>query len=307
MQQSHTLWRSRSMIFSILIPVITVNAILPSQKVSSAGSFEAAPLNPEPTGTSELSHTVGVAAKTDARNGVSKSKEWLQSELNYLGQEGRVGMAGVVAVFTIWICCFLPAAPVEMALGFMYGSLPGLALGVLSKTIASIAVFLSARRMCSWFGWDGLSALGVELRALQQKPILTMMGIRIAPLPLNVKNYGLGMTDVRLYQFIIANLLADIPASFLWASTGAHCKSLADALSLKKSVSWKSFIAHLSNPSLMLLTALSLVLLVLLIQFFRRQSSGPSCTNVKSQQDGLPVINGREGWPPASPVKRIYN
>jgi len=60
-----------------------------------------------------------------------------------------------------------------------------------------------------------------------------MVGVRLMPLPLAVKNYGLGVCEVRLIHFVISNIMADAPFCAVWASAGASCRSLSDALSFR--------------------------------------------------------------------------
>eukprot|EP00746_Dinoflagellata_sp_MGD_P020623 gnl/MRDRNA2_/MRDRNA2_148072_c0_seq1.p1 gnl/MRDRNA2_/MRDRNA2_148072_c0~~gnl/MRDRNA2_/MRDRNA2_148072_c0_seq1.p1 ORF type:complete len:190 (-),score=29.06 gnl/MRDRNA2_/MRDRNA2_148072_c0_seq1:182-667(-) len=96
------------------------------------------------------------------------------------------------------------------------------------------ALFLG-RLVGAKFGWGVPDSLQPRLAALRQRPFATMLAIRLAPLPLGVKNYGLAMCDVDTMSFFFAALVVNAPFSVLWNGIGAQCTSLADALNYESS------------------------------------------------------------------------
>eukprot|EP00415_Alexandrium_ostenfeldii_P004431 UN4431 len=61
-----------------------------------------------------------------------------------------------------------------------------------------------------------------------------MVSVRLAPLPLGVKNYGLALCEVDAAPYMLAGLLVNAPFSVLWALTGSSCHSIGEALELAR-------------------------------------------------------------------------
>lgn len=170
-------------------------------------------------------------------SGDSAKGDWgLRSELRNaileLEKAGRLGELGIVLIFSLWICLSLPSTPIEVVGGCIFGAAGGFCVGLLSKTLGSSMGFLAARKLGRYFDLQVPEVLSLKLVSLQRRPVLTMMGIRLAPLPLGLKNYGLGLSEVPFGSYLLATVLVDIPFSALWGFTGAHCHSLAEALSM---------------------------------------------------------------------------
>lgn len=51
-----------------------------------------------------------------------------------------------------------------------------------------------------------------------------------------IKNYGLAVLDIPIYQIVYASILAGIPFSALWAFIGASSHSLGEIMEGKKSI-----------------------------------------------------------------------
>merc|ERR1712232_804702 len=109
----------------------------------------------------------------------------------FLEGAGWWGFAGLIIGFTICVCFALPSTPIEIAAGYLYGPIWGTVCGSVSKTAGSTVAFLVGRLLGQRFGYEVPGALADKLSALQDRPFMTMVGIRVAPLPLAVKNYGL--------------------------------------------------------------------------------------------------------------------
>ena len=70
---------------------------------------------------------------------------------------------------------------------------------------------------------------------------LSLILIRIAPLPLGLKNYGLALvpkTDFHL--FTLASAIVNIPFSVMWCLLGSQAKNLGDALGVAKKAGGKA-------------------------------------------------------------------
>lgn len=190
-------------------------------------------LAPELRPSTSFAQTAVLAAVATGQSG-TWSGAWLgvRDSIDALEHSGWPGHAVLMLAFSAWVCLSLPSTPMEVAAGFVYGPLGGFACGLSCKLAGSCTAFLVARQLGRRCGCQMPTALTTQLLMLHTRPVLTMVGIRLTPLPLGVKNYGLGLSQVPLLPYLIAALAVDTPFSMLWASTGASCHSLADALSL---------------------------------------------------------------------------
>eukprot|EP00931_Biecheleriopsis_adriatica_P108771 TRINITY_DN83066_c0_g1_i1.p1 TRINITY_DN83066_c0_g1~~TRINITY_DN83066_c0_g1_i1.p1 ORF type:complete len:385 (-),score=56.76 TRINITY_DN83066_c0_g1_i1:345-1457(-) len=180
--------------------------------------------------------------------------EWMALLLD----AGPLGFTAFVCSFTLWVMLALPTTPVEIAAGFLYGPVWGPISGLLCKTMGSYGALSIARLFGRRLGWEIPRSLRAKLDMLQTRPILTMISVRLAPLPLAVKNYGLAFTDVHSIDYIVASALVNGPFSIAWGMIGASCQSLADATNWTNSSGANSLILQrLVDPKVGAVFALS--------------------------------------------------
>lgn len=148
---------------------------------------------------------------------------------------GNLGFALLLCFFCAVVCLSLPTTPIELSAGFMYGSIWGCFAGVAGKTVGSFIAYMIARTVGEKRGWKVPEKIESYMSALREKPIITMVGIRVAPLPLGLKNYGLALCKVDAFSYIVASLIVNTPFSVMWGSLGASCASLGDALNFDTS------------------------------------------------------------------------
>merc|ERR1712178_238806 len=100
--------------------------------------------------------------------------------------------------------------PVEIAIGYRFGFLWGAVCGASSKTLVSIFAFMHGQTCCQRVGYEIPSQLKSKLAPLRGQPYLTMISIRMAPLPLVVKNYGLALSNVDMGQYLFAAVVVEV-------------------------------------------------------------------------------------------------
>ena len=65
--------------------------------------------------------------------------------------------------------------------------------------------------------------------------------IRMAPLPLGLKNYGLALVpSIDFKLFTLASLIVNVPFSVMWCLLGSQAKNLGDALGVAKKAGGKA-------------------------------------------------------------------
>eukprot|EP00927_Polykrikos_kofoidii_P031995 TRINITY_DN27389_c0_g2_i1.p1 TRINITY_DN27389_c0_g2~~TRINITY_DN27389_c0_g2_i1.p1 ORF type:complete len:416 (+),score=43.20 TRINITY_DN27389_c0_g2_i1:62-1309(+) len=230
----------------------------------------------------------------------------MKDTLEALQELGPMGQAITVVGFSIWVCFALPITPVEIAFGYIYGALWGFIFGLFCKATGSCAAFVLGKRLGRRFGVKVPSVLRPRLALLQTRPVLAMVGIRLMPIPLAVKNYGLGVCEVTLYHFFLATMAVDIPISMLWATAGASCRSLSEAFNFTHGESpgavMVRFVLTRVIPSVFLLA-------VIVYIFWRRvRPSMPATTELCESNDceegfmlGCTLRPARASSPPPRP------
>lgn len=130
----------------------------------------------------------------------------------------------------MWVGLSLPTTLIELATGFLYGPYWGCACSLFCKTMGQLIAFLVVIVLRRRLGWQVPEALKPRLQALRRTPLLTMLGVRLTPFPLGLKNYGLALCEVSFLPYMIAGIVVNIPFSALWAVTGSSCHSLREAM-----------------------------------------------------------------------------
>ena len=120
-----------------------------------------------------------------------------------------------IAVTTIG----LPALPLTLAGGAMFGVAAGIALTWLGATLGATGAFLLARAL----GGDALRRLlgdraGTLDRLLGDGAFLTMLRLRLIPVvPFNALNFGAGLAGVRLTHYVAATAIGILPGTSVYS------------------------------------------------------------------------------------------
>ena len=119
-----------------------------------------------------------------------------------------------IAVTTIG----LPALPLTLAGGAIFGVAAGIALTWLGATLGATGAFLLARLL----GGDALRRLlgdraGTLDRLLGDGAFLTMLRLRLIPVvPFNALNFGAGLAGVRLTHYMAATAIGILPGTSVY-------------------------------------------------------------------------------------------
>lgn len=225
-----------------------------------------------------------VIATTAAAANQSVTEVRFQKMLGSLQNSGAPGHCAIVVFFSTWIFFALPTTTIEIALGFIYGALLGFVCDLCCKFSGSCAAFLFARQLGKRCGWKVPEVIRTQLAMLQSRPVCSVIGIRLMPVPLGVSNYGLGLSEVGLLQFSMATAMTDIPFSALWATVGSSCRSLSEALTTLRNDSGPAVTARAiigcSLPSLVVIS-----LICLMAKKYWRGCGFMECCNKKELHD----------------------
>ena len=146
----------------------------------------------------------------------------------------RFGYAGFILFLTFWTTIAAPVTPVEIGGGCVFGPVWGTLGSLIGKTMGCMMAVVIGRL----FGkkWTMPELLEPYLEQIRKRPFWVMSAIRIAPIPLGVKNYGMSLVkfpkDKYPYMsYFLSTLAIGAPFSVMWGNIGAGFKSVAEALS----------------------------------------------------------------------------
>lgn len=121
-----------------------------------------------------------------------------------------------IVLFSLVTLLFLPAAPLVLAGGAIFGPVWGTVLNLFSATIAAVAAFLISR----YFGTDWLSpkksaALRRLSHRIEHHGWKSVAVMRLTPAPFSLVNYGFGLTQINLRLYALTTFLFLIPYKIL--------------------------------------------------------------------------------------------
>jgi uncharacterized membrane protein YdjX (TVP38/TMEM64 family) len=144
--------------------------------------------------------------------------------LGLIRQPGWPGVAMAFAAYALCALAMLPAWPITMTLGSIYGIRRGL-------LIAATAIFLLGRSVLR--DWArrriaGSKRIAAISRAVNQQSGWVVFLLRLSPIvPANVLSYALSLTDVPLHVYVAATAAGTLPPTILYLYLGSVTASLA--------------------------------------------------------------------------------
>ncbi len=167
--------------------------------------------------------------------------EWIILAVETIRNLGWIGPILFTLLYVATTVALLPGAALTLIAGFLYGPVYGLALASPASVIAATAAFALSRSVFRH---------RIE-RRIQKHPFLhnmnlaversgfkLMMLLRLSPLiPFVFLNYSLGLTRVRLRDYVLASIIGMFPATAMYAYIGSVGYSIAQLLSGQREVS----------------------------------------------------------------------
>lgn len=154
-------------------------------------------------------------------DGLSRAESW-----------GYWGLAAVGLAFIPVSLLFLPGSPLTLGAGFVYGVAPAVVAVSAGSTVGATAAFLTGRtllRDALQRRLAGNPRLALLDRAVGRQGARLVLLLRLSPLvPYNLLNYMLGLTRVRLRDYVWASWLGMLPGTLMYAYLGSAAHSLAD-------------------------------------------------------------------------------
>jgi uncharacterized membrane protein YdjX (TVP38/TMEM64 family) len=140
-----------------------------------------------------------------------------------------IGLA--CAAYTVCAFAMLPAWPITVALGSIYGIWEGLLIATPASVAGATAVFVMARSALRDRARRRMARsrrLAAISRAVADEGPWVVFLLRLSPVvPFNLLNYALSLTDVRLRVYVIATTIGMLPPTMLYLYAGSLSASVA--------------------------------------------------------------------------------
>jgi uncharacterized membrane protein YdjX (TVP38/TMEM64 family) len=159
---------------------------------------------------------------------------WMVDFIRWVKGIGPAGSVLYAAVYIVGTALFFPGLPLTLGAGFIYGAVIGtLVVSPASVAGASLA-FLIARYLARDWVTRRLKkypqAATID-RAIEKNGFKVVVLLRLQPvLPFNMLNYALGLTSIRLRDYILASWIGMFPATVLYVYLGSIMNDVSDLL-----------------------------------------------------------------------------
>ncbi len=144
--------------------------------------------------------------------------EWLRGA-------GFMGALIFVVAYVVAAVLLLPGSILTLGAGFAYGPLVGLLVVSPASVLASTAAFLLGRTLArDWVACriDRDPRFAAVDRAIGQSGFSIVLLLRLSPIfPYSLTNYALGLTGVRLRDYVLASWIGMLPGTFLFVYLGS--------------------------------------------------------------------------------------
>jgi uncharacterized membrane protein YdjX (TVP38/TMEM64 family) len=160
--------------------------------------------------------------------------QWMVDFIHWAKGMGAAGGALYAVVYIAGTALFFPGLPLTLGAGFLYGAL----IGTLVVSPASVAGATLAFLIARYLARDWVTrrikkypqAAAID-RAIEKNGFKAVVLLRLQPvLPFNILNYALGLTSIRLRDYMLASWIGMFPATVLYVYLGSVMNDISDLL-----------------------------------------------------------------------------
>ena len=160
--------------------------------------------------------------------------QWMVDFIHWAKGMGAAGGALYAVVYIAGTALFFPGLPLTLGAGFLYGAI----IGTLVVSPASVAGATLAFLIERYLARDWVTrrikkypqAAAID-RAIEKNGFKAVVLLRLQPvLPFNILNYALGLTSIRLRDYMLASWIGMFPATVLYVYLGSVMNDISDLL-----------------------------------------------------------------------------
>ncbi|XP_078181857.1 SNARE associated Golgi protein family [Carex rostrata] len=148
----------------------------------------------------------------------------------YIDGYGPAGYALFVLVYAGLEVLAIPAIPLTMSAGLLFGPVTGTVIVSISGTVAAAVAFLIARyfareRILKLV--EGNKKFAAIDKAIGENGFKVVTLLRLSPLlPFSIGNYLYGLTSVKFLPYVLGSWLGMLPGSWAYVSAGAFGRAI---------------------------------------------------------------------------------
>jgi uncharacterized membrane protein YdjX (TVP38/TMEM64 family) len=160
---------------------------------------------------------------------------WLHLFLDWVRGRGAVGMAVYGAAYVVGTVLLVPGTLLTVGSGFLYGTIIGTLIVSPASVLGATIAFLLGRSLArDWIAKKVSKYPKFEVidRAIAKNGFRIILLMRLNPVfvPFAVLNYALGLSRVRLRDYILASWIGMLPATTLYVYLGSSVRNISDLL-----------------------------------------------------------------------------
>lgn len=149
--------------------------------------------------------------------------EMFRAWVDDFGIWGRLVFVGMV--FLQVLVALIPGEPIELMAGYMFGAVEGTLLAMTGILLGSLVIFLLVRKlgvkMVQVFFKDRQIKRLAFLKNPKKSMVLTFVLMTVPGTPKDLLSYFVGLTPVKLWQWLLIVLVARIPSLVTSTVSGA--------------------------------------------------------------------------------------
>jgi uncharacterized membrane protein YdjX (TVP38/TMEM64 family) len=161
--------------------------------------------------------------------------DWALLLVEWIRGSGAAGVLVYALAYVLATLLLLPGSILTAGAGFAYGPVWGtLLVSPVSVFAATLAFVLGRSLARDWVSrrMEQRPRFAVINQAIGQSGFKIVFLLRLSPIfPFNLLNYALGLTRVRLSDYIIASFLGMLPGTFLYVYLGSLVSNASELLS----------------------------------------------------------------------------
>ena len=158
--------------------------------------------------------------------------QWTLTLFEWIGKLGLRGGILFALIYVVVTVALFPQTPLNLGAGFLYGAFWGSVIVTLASTLAAMIAFLLTRYVARDFVDRKLGRYArfeAMDQAIEKHGLKLVFLMRLQPVfvPFAYLNMGLGLTRVRLFDYVAGTVLGTLPGTVLYAYAGRAVKDIS--------------------------------------------------------------------------------
>jgi uncharacterized membrane protein YdjX (TVP38/TMEM64 family) len=163
---------------------------------------------------------------------------WISFVIEWVRGAGNIGLLVYFLFYAFGVVLFLPGSLLTLGAGFLYGPILGTLLVSPASVAGATLAFLVGRFVARDWVARRIAAspkFAAIDEAIGKRGFYIVFLIRLSPIfPFTLLNYALGLTRVKLRDYVLASFLGMLPGTFLYVYFGSLITSVAQLLEGKR-------------------------------------------------------------------------